>query len=318
MATKLVAALYHFANLEDPAAKREPLLALCRQHGVKGTLLLAKEGVNGTIAGGEDGISAVVAHIQSWPELDGLEVKYSTSSGGDFLRMKVRIKKEIVTMGKPDINPAIDTGTYVDPKDWNALISRPDVMVVDTRNRYETRIGSFEGAVDPGTDSFREFPAWAEALAARPDRPKAVAQFCTGGIRCEKATAYMKSLGFDEVYHLKGGILKYLKEIPEGESLWQGDCFVFDERVSLRHGLAEGDYDLCHACKEPLSPGDREHSSYQPGVSCPRCADQLTERQRQRFGERQRQMELAKSRGVAHIGDGAGRKSADGSGKATS
>ena len=311
-----VAALYHFAELADPAAKRGPLLELCRRQGVKGTLLLAREGVNGTIAGPDEGIAAVVAHLESWPEMDGLEVKYSTSSGRGFLRMKVKVKREIVTMGKPGVNPAVDTGTHVDPKDWNALIGRPDVMVVDTRNRYETRIGSFEGAVDPGTGSFREFPDWADALAADPGRPQAVAMYCTGGIRCEKATAYMKSLGFGEVYHLKGGILKYLEEVPEEDSRWQGDCFVFDERVSLRHGLVEGDYGLCHACKEPLSPEDRDDPAYRPGVACPRCADRLTDRQRSRFEERQRQVELARGRGEAHIGDDAGPKGAKGPGKA--
>ena len=271
-------------------------------------MLLAREGVNGTICGGEEGVAAVVGHIEAWPEVDGLEVKYSASSGKGFLRMKVRLKREIVTMGKPGIDAARDAGAYVEPRDWNALIGRPGVMVVDARNRYETRIGAFEGAVDPGTETFREFPGWADALAAGGDRPEAVAMYCTGGIRCEKASAYMKSLGFREVYHLRGGILKYLEEVPEEESLWRGDCFVFDERVSLRHGLAEGDYDLCHACKEPLSPGDRAHPAYRPGVSCPRCADRLTERQRGRFEERQRQVELARVRGEEHIGDGAGRK----------
>lgn len=304
MATKHVAALYHFADLANPASKKGPLLALCRKHRVKGTLLLANEGVNGTIASSADGILAIVKHIESWPEIGDLEVKYSTSTGRDFLRMKVKVKKEIVNMGKPEINPAQETGTYVDPKDWNALISRPDVMVVDTRNGYETRIGTFEGAVDPKTDSFKGFPAWADALAARSDRPKALALACTGGIRTEKAAAYMKSLGFEEVYHLKGGILKYLEEIPQEESLWRGDCFVFDERVSLRHGLIEGNYTLCHACKEPLSPDERQHPSYKLGVSCPRCVDRTTGKQRSRFVERQRQVELARSRGEEHLGEG--------------
>ena len=305
MATKNVAALYHFTDLVDPKSKREPLLALCRQHGVKGTLILANEGVNGTIAASECGISAVVGHIESWPEIDSLEVKYSTSSGRDFLRMKVRVKKEIVTMGRPGVNPTIDTGTYVDSKYWNDLICRPDVMVIDTRNNYEIRIGGFKGAVDPNTESFRDFPSWAEALANSPDRPKVVACSCTGGIRSEKATTYLKSLGFDEVYQLKGGILKYLEEIPEKESLWWGDCFVFDERVSLRHGLAEGNYELCHACKEPISPEEQQHPSYRLGVSCPWCVDKITEEQRNRFTERQRQVELARIRGEEHLGEDA-------------
>ena len=313
-----VAALYHFADLAEPAARREPLLEICRRHGVKGTLLLAREGVNGTICGAEDGIAQVVGHIEAWPEIGKLEVKYSTSAEQGFLRMKVRLKKEIVTMGKPGIDAARDAGTHVEPGDWNALIGRPGMMVVDTRNGYETRIGAFEGAVDPKTENFRDFPGWADALAARDDRPEAVAMYCTGGIRCEKASAYMKSLGFKEVYHLKGGILKYLEEVPEEESLWRGDCFVFDERVSLRHGLAEGEYTLCRACKEPLSPEDREHPSYRPGVSCPRCAGKLTEKQRGRFEERQRQVKLARDRGEAHIGDDAGPRSLRNPGKATS
>ena len=313
-----VAALYHFADLADPSARQGPLLELCHQHGVKGTLLLAHEGVNGTICGAEDGIARVVGHIEAWPEIGSLDVKYSTSSEQGFLRMKVKLKKEIVTMGKPGIDAARDAGVHVDPRDWNALIDRPGVMVIDTRNCYETRIGTFEGAVDPMTENFREFPDWADALAARDDRPEAVAMYCTGGIRCEKASAYMKSLGFKEVYHLRGGILKYLEEMPEEESLWRGDCFVFDERVSLRHGLAEGEYTLCRACKEPLSPDDRDHPSYRPGVSCHRCTGRLTEKQRDRFEERQRQVKMARDRGEAHIGDDAGRKSLHGSGKATS
>lgn len=298
-----VAALYHFAALADPAAKRAPLAALCEARCVKGTLLLAAEGINGTIAGPEDGISAVIDHISAWPEIRDLEVKYSDSSSPGFLRMKVRLKREIVSMGKPGINPAVDTGIHVDPQDWNALIARQDVMVIDTRNHYETRIGQFDRAVDPMTDSFREFPDWADALAASPDRPKAVAMYCTGGIRCEKASAYMKQLGFDEVYHLKGGILKYLEDVPEQDSRWQGECFVFDERVSLRHNLIKGEHDLCYACKEPIAPQDCLHPAFEKGVSCPYCIDTMTDEQRARFRERQRQITLAEARGEKHLGD---------------
>lgn len=298
-----VAALYHFHALDDPASRRQPLLDLCQQEEVRGTLLLASEGINGTIAGPESGIDKVVAYLRGWPGFETLEVKYSTAASQGFLRMKVRLKAEIVTMGKPGIDPARDTGTYVTPEDWNALIRRNDVMVIDTRNDYETRIGRFHNAVDPETKTFRAFPDWADALANTPDRPRAVAMYCTGGIRCEKASAYMKQIGFEEVYHLKGGILKYLEDIPEEESLWQGECFVFDDRVSLGHGLIEGDYELCHACKQPLSEDDQKTADFEPGVSCPYCIDITSPAQRERFRERQKQIDLARQRGETHLGE---------------
>lgn len=297
-----VAALYHFTHIPDPAGKRLPLLSLCEKNNIRGTLLLAHEGINGTIAGTEAGIAEVISHLEAWPEINGLEVKYSTSQSPGFLRMKVRLKSEIVTMGKPDIDPRHDVGTYVNPEDWNALIQRQDVMVIDTRNMYETRIGRFAGAVDPGTETFREFPGWAEALIEDADAPKAVAMYCTGGIRCEKASAYMKQLGIDEVYHLKGGILKYLETIPQEESLWEGECFVFDERVGLGHNLVQGEYELCHACKEPVSAADRADPRFEKGVSCPHCATKYSEDQRQRFRQRQHQINLAEFRGEKHLG----------------
>ena len=297
-----VAALYHFTRISDPEARRQPLLDLCLSEGIRGTLLLAHEGINGTVAGPKHGIDTLITHLQSWPEINDLEVKYSTASGRGFLRMKVRLKKEIVTMGKPDIDPLHVVGTYVEPKDWNDVISRQDVMVIDTRNTYETRIGMFDRAVDPETRTFRAFPDWADALSTDPDRPKAVAMYCTGGIRCEKASAYMKQIGFEEVYHLKGGILKYLEDIPEEDSMWQGDCFVFDERVSLKHGLVEGDYDICFACKDPLSEDDRTLPGFEDGVSCHRCIDTYSEAQKEKFRERQRQIALATSRGEDHLG----------------
>ena len=313
-----VAALYHFSRLDAPAARRQPLLDLCRRNGLRGTLLLAREGINGTIAGTAEGIEHVITHLRGWPGFSALEVKYSTASSQIFLRMKVRIKAEIVTMGKPDIDPARNRGTYIDPKDWNALIRRDDVLVIDTRNDYETRIGGFEGAVDPKTKTFRGFPDWADALAAENEKPKAIAMYCTGGIRCEKASAYMKQIGFAEVYHLRGGILKYLEDIPQSESLWDGDCFVFDDRVALRHGLGhglghgleEGDFRLCHACKQPLSAAERNAASFEPGVSCPHCIETTSPRQRERFRERQKQIEIARSRGACHLGEtaGAGKK----------
>ena len=302
-----VAALYHFAEIADPEAKKSPLRAICVAHKIKGILLLAREGINGTIEGSDDGVAEVIAHIESWEEIGALEVKYSRSSEPSFLRMRVRLKEEIVTMGQPMLNLPEEAGTYVDPGDWNELIKRDGVMVIDTRNRYETRIGQFAGATDPETDSFKDFPAWAKSLAKNlaqdKNRPKAIAMYCTGGIRCEKASAYMKQLGFDEVYHLKGGILKYLEQIPENQSLWQGECFVFDKRVTLLHELKEGNYELCYACKEPVSPEDRQSPDFEQGVSCPYCIGKTSPAQLKRFRERQKQIALAAERGEKHLGE---------------
>ncbi|WP_114965458.1 rhodanese-related sulfurtransferase [Alkalilacustris brevis] len=296
-----VAALYHFARLDDPAALAGPLRALCAQAGVRGTLLLAREGVNGTIAGPRAGVDAVLDHIRSWPGCAALEWKESTAPEWPFGRMKVRLKREIVTMGCPEADPTQAVGQYVAPQDWNALISAPDVAVIDTRNAYEVAIGSFDGAVDPGTESFRDFPAWWEANRER-FHNKRIAMFCTGGIRCEKATSYLMAQGVDEVYHLKGGILQYLEDVPESESQWQGECFVFDGRVALGHGLRQGRHQLCHACRQPLAPEDRTHPHYEPGVSCHRCHDRFTEADRARFRERERQVRLAEARGERHLG----------------
>ena len=300
-----VAALYHFTRIKDPVAKRYPLLSLCRSQGVRGTVLLATEGINGTIAGTPEGIASVIDHLEGWPEVDNLEVKYSFSNENSFKRLKVKIKNEIVTIRKPEINTPLDVGKYVQPAEWNDLITREDVLLVDTRNNFEFKIGRFSNAIEPGTDSFHEFPDWADKLASRPDKPSAVAMYCTGGIRCEKATAYMKQVGFDEVYHLKGGILKYLEVIPEDESLWEGECFVFDGRVSLKHGLKEGNYELCYGCQFPISPSDRSSPLFEQGVSCPRCHDSLPDADRARYRERQRQIVMALSRDEQHIGDDA-------------
>ena len=296
-----VAALYHFARLPRFESLREPLQALCEAEGVRGTLLLAAEGINGTIAGPDAGIAAVLAHLRAQPEFAALEHKESRASKMPFLRMKVRLKKEIVTMGVEDIDPNRIVGTYVEPKDWNALITDPDTIVIDTRNDYETAIGIFKDAVDPKTKTFREFPGWVKANDGLHNKPK-IAMYCTGGIRCEKATAFMKQQGFDEVYHLKGGILKYLEEIPAEESLWEGACFVFDERVSVTHGLAEGDHALCHACRNPLTPEDRQSPLFEEGVSCPHCHGTRSEDDKARYRERQRQIRLAAARGSRHIG----------------
>ncbi len=296
-----VAALYHFTRFDDPAALQGPLLDLCKSNSIMGTLLLANEGVNGTIAGDRVGIDTVLAHLRALPGCSDLEHKESSATVAPFHRMKVRLKKEIVTMGQPDVDPVARVGNYVDPADWNDLISAPDVAVIDTRNDYEVAIGTFEGAVDPETKSFGEFPAWWEKNKHRFHNKK-VAMFCTGGIRCEKSTNYLLGQGVEDVYHLKGGILKYLEEVPQEDSKWDGDCFVFDARVSVGHGLEEGPHILCHACRRPIVPEDRDKPSFEQGVSCHQCIDETTDTDKARFRERQKQMQLAKERGTHHIG----------------
>jgi len=297
----LVAALYHFAPVPHFSALRGPLQALCEENDVRGTLLLAHEGINGTIAGPPEGVRAVLAFLRRQPEFAALEHKESHAAEMPFLRMKVRLKKEIVTMGVEDIDPNRSVGTYVAPQDWNALISDPDTIVIDTRNDYETAIGMFKGAVDPNTKTFREFPDWVRNNTGLHNKPK-IAMYCTGGIRCEKATAFMKEEGFEEVYHLKGGILKYLEEVPPEESLWEGACFVFDERVSVTHGLAEGEHELCRACRHPLTAEEIASPLFEAGVSCPHCHAARSEEDRMRFRQRQKQMDLAKKRGERHLG----------------
>ncbi|MEX0286891.1 MAG: rhodanese-related sulfurtransferase [Paracoccaceae bacterium] len=295
-----VAALYHFTTFPDPAALQGPLLSLCDAQGVKGTLLLANEGINGTIAGSRVGIDAALAHIRALPGCADLEWKESTATEPPFARMKVRLKKEIVTMGQPDVDPRARVGHYVAPEDWNALISAPDVAVIDTRNDYEVAIGTFDGAIDPETKSFGEFPEWWEANKERFGN-KRIAMFCTGGIRCEKSTNYLLGQGVEEVYHLKGGILKYLENVPAEQSLWQGECFVFDNRVSVGHGLVEGPHELCHGCRRPILPEDKARPEYERGVCCHLCADETTEADKARFRERQKQIDLARNRGERHL-----------------
>jgi len=301
----LVAALYRFTPVEDPEALQEPIKQLCDQLHVKGSLLLATEGINGTIAGVEQDIRECLHSLRQFPEFAELEHKESFASEMPFYRMKVRLKKEIVTMGVEGIDPLESVGTYVPPQDWNKLISDPDTIVIDTRNDYEVAIGTFDGAVDPKTKSFRDFPAWVEANKRSIHKPK-VAMFCTGGIRCEKATAFMKQQGFDEVYHLQGGILKYLEEVPQDQSLWHGDCFVFDQRVSVQHGLAEGPHVLCFGCRMPLSEADLERAEYRAGVHCHHCKDSRTASEHKRAEERHKQVLLAQKRNEQHIGDKAG------------
>jgi UPF0176 protein len=295
MSRLVVAALYRFTRFDAPASLRAPLRELCDRHAVKGTLLLAQEGVNGTIAGGRAGIDAVLCHIRGLPGCAGLEVRESPADEMPFARMKVRLKREIVTLGRLDADPAARVGRYVEPCDWNQLIRSSDVVVIDTRNAYETSIGTFQGAVDPQTRSFGEFPAWWRANRERFEGRK-VAMFCTGGIRCEKATSYLLGEGVENVYHLRGGILKYLDEVPEPESLWQGECYVFDRRVSVGHGLARGAYGLCHACGRPVSDADRTHAAYEEGVCCLACIDEYDATDRERFRERLRQILLASAR----------------------
>lgn len=302
-----VAALYRFARLENYRDLREPLDRLCHQHGIRGTLLLAHEGINGTIAGSPAGIDAVLAAIRALPDCAEVDVKLSTASTMPFHRMKVRLKREIVTMGQPDIDPRSVVGTYVEPAEWNGLISDPDTIVIDTRNDYEVAVGTFAGAINPQTVTFREFPDWfrreRERLLGQGKPPK-VAMFCTGGIRCEKSTAFLKQEGIEDVFHLKGGILKYLEVMPAEQSLWQGECFVFDQRVTVGHGLVEGDCTLCHACRRPIKPEELASPLYEEGVSCPACHHERTEEQRASYRERHRQEMLAQAKGRAHVGAG--------------
>ena len=299
----LTAALYKFVDLPDHDALREPLQACCEAHAVKGTLLLAREGINGTIAGPEAGVRAVLAHLRADPRLASLQHKEAWADKPPFSRMKVRLKKEIVTLRVPGLDPNQTVGQYVKPQDWNALLADPDVLVIDTRNDYEVAIGTFKGAVNPDIKTFTQLPAWLDAQPALQGtkKPK-VAMFCTGGIRCEKSTALMKMRGFDEVYHLEGGILKYLEEVPPEQSTWEGECFVFDERVSVGHGLQPGPHELCRSCRWPLSAADKASPHYVKGVSCAHCHDQRTPEQKAQLAERQRQVELAEARGEVHVG----------------
>jgi UPF0176 protein len=305
MSTQYVTcALYKFVALPNYGSIRHPLLKVMTDNQVFGTLLLASEGINGTISSTREGIDAVLAWLDQQPGLENIDTKESFDTEIPFYRTKVKLKKEIVTMGVEGIDPKQVVGTYVKPQDWNALISDPEVLLVDTRNDYEVEIGTFKGAVDPKTTSFREFPQWAKDNLD-PKQNKKVAMFCTGGIRCEKSTAYMKEQGFDEVYHLEGGILKYLEEIPKDQTLWQGECFVFDNRVAVDHDLKRGSYDQCHACRMPITEQEKTLDSYQEGLSCHHCYGKVSDEQRQRFAQRQKQVQLAKARGEEHIGSAA-------------
>jgi len=296
-----IAAFYNFFRLDQHELHRERLLALMERHEVNGTILLAAEGFNGTIAGPAEGVEVVLDALRALPDCPTFDVKFSEAPEQPFLRRKVRLKKEIVTMGVEGIDPNLKVGRYVRPEAWNAVLADPDTVVIDTRNDYEVGIGTFQGAINPKTDSFREFPAWFDQFRA--DNPdKKIAMFCTGGIRCEKATSYVLSQGVDDVVHLHGGILKYLEEVAEEDSRWDGECFVFDGRVSVRHGLEPGTYDQCFACRRPIDDEMKADRTYQPGVSCPQCTDEYSDEERKRFAERSRQIALAASRGEKHLG----------------
>ena len=300
----VVCALYKFVTLENYQSMRQPLHDVMEKNHVRGTLLLANEGINGTIAGTRCAIDMVISWLQADSRLAELECKESVTSVMPFNRTKVKLKKEIVTMGIEGIDPKQIVGTYVNAHDWNSLIDDPDVLVIDTRNDYEFQVGTFKNAINPNTHSFREFPQYVKENLD-PAKHKKVAMFCTGGIRCEKSTAYLKQEGFDEVYHLKGGILKYLEEMPVENTLWKGECFVFDERVTVNHQLEKGRYDQCNACRLPITQEDKASDKYQQGVSCPHCFDKVTLEQKARFSEREKQMALAKKRGEAHLGEDA-------------
>jgi UPF0176 protein len=301
MNSVVVSALYKFVTLEQFGDLKNPLLRFMQKQGIRGTILLAKEGINGTIAGSASAIEALYAWFNEQPGLDNIAHKESYHQSVPFNRAKVKLKKEIVTLGIEGIDPKKIAGTYVKPKDWNQLISAEDVTVIDTRNDYEVQIGTFKRAINPETKTFREFPEYVKRHLD-PQKNKKVAMFCTGGIRCEKSTAYLKGLGFNEVYHLEGGILKYLEEVPESESLWEGECFVFDERVTVNHALEKGHYLQCHACRFPITEDDRNHPAYVQGTSCHHCIELQTDEQKQRYMEREKQSQLAKARGESHIG----------------
>jgi len=304
--TAVVCALYKFVLLEDYEELRTPLLDVLLKNDIKGTLLLAKEGINGTVASNRDGINALLKWFKTDERFKDINYKESFDETIPFNRTKVKLKKEIVTMGVQNIDPQKIVGTYIKPENWNELISDPDVLLVDTRNNYEVEIGTFKNAVNPDTETFREFPAYVSNNLDT-NKHKKVAMFCTGGIRCEKSTAYLKEKGFDEVYHLEGGILKYLEDVPEQESMWKGECFVFDNRVAVNHQLEKGQYDQCNACRMPITEEDKSNSHYIEGVSCHHCFDKKSDSQKKRFAEREKQVKLAKNRGEDHIGSEAAR-----------
>ena len=298
----LVAALYKFVEIDDLLSLQSNLYEICEKNNIMGTILIANEGINGTISGKNNEINQTISLLKSDKRFANIEIKYSSTDKQPFHRMKVRLKKEIVTIGLPEINPNKKVGTYVKPDDWNDLISDPNVVVIDTRNKYETKIGSFQNALDPETSSFREFPDWVKKFkSSKENANKKIAMFCTGGIRCEKASSLMKEEGFEDVYHLQGGILKYLETIDKENSLWNGECFVFDQRVCLTDELEVGSYKMCFACRMPITEEEMQNEKYIEGISCIYCYDKTTKEKKERFGSRQRQILLAKERGEKHL-----------------
>ena len=299
----LVAALYKFVEIDDLLSLQSNLYEICEKNNIMGTILIANEGINGTISGKTNEINQTISLLKSDKRFTNIEIKYSSTDKQPFHRMKVRLKKEIVTIGLPGINPNKKVGTYVKPDDWNDLISDPNVVVIDTRNKYETKIGSFQNALDPETSSFREFPDWVKKFkSSKENANKKIAMFCTGGIRCEKASSLMKEEGFEDVYHLQGGILKYLETIDKENSLWNGECFVFDQRVCLTDELEVGSYKMCFACRMPITEEEMQNEKYIEGISCIYCYDKTTKEKKERFGSRQKQILLAKERGEKHLG----------------
>ena len=299
----LVAALYKFVEISDLLSLQDNLYNICEENNIMGTILIADEGINGTISGKQNEIKETISSLTNDDRFSNIEIKYSSTDKQPFHRMKVRLKKEIVTIGLPEINPNKKVGKYVKPEDWNKLISDPNVVVIDTRNKYETKIGSFQNALDPETSSFREFPDWVKKFKNSEDNTnKKIAMFCTGGIRCEKASSLMKEEGFEDVYHLQGGILKYLETIDKENSLWNGECFVFDQRVCLTDELEVGSYKMCFACRMPITEEEMQNEKYIEGISCIYCYDKTTEEKKERFGSRQKQILLAKERGEKHLG----------------
>jgi UPF0176 protein len=301
MSQFIVAALYKFAPLPNLEPMQKEILHVCNENNICGTLLLAHEGINGTIAGSRQSIDKILDFLRSYPPLKDLEHKESFADEAPFYRMKVRIKKEIVTIGLPEVNPNETVGTYLSPAEWNEVITDPDTLLIDTRNDYEVAIGTFKGAINPQTESFREFPAYVQN-SFKKQKHRKIAMFCTGGIRCEKASAYMKQLGFEKVFHLKGGILKYLEEMPEEKSLWRGECFVFDQRVAVKHGLEIGSYELCPSCRHPINEEDKKSLKYIEGVTCHNCHDTLSAEKKAAAAERHKQMKLSAARGEKHLG----------------
>lgn len=297
----IVATFYKFIELDDLKTRQSQLKDICEAQGIIGTILLAEEGINATIAGEKASLDCFWQVLKQDPQFADIEPKISETEEPPFHRLKVKIKPEIVTMGVDEIQPTLTTGQHIDPETWNQIISDPEVLVIDTRNEYEYKVGTFQNAISPHTDHFRQFPEFVEQNLD-PKKHKKIAMFCTGGIRCEKASAYLVEKGFAEVYQLNGGILNYLEKVSSEDSLWEGECFVFDQRVAVTEALETGSYELCYGCSEPLSPADRASDQYEPGICCPYCYDRLTAEQRDRFTERVRQQQLAKQRHQKHVG----------------